>query len=138
MMRGPLEDMPLEVLPLIGRVGLETEELGDTEDVCKPRFLDSWKLHERSEFELHSLKDAQGSLGVDKVCARSSHGKLAYSIDDSLCLELVELWCDHLSEMFSSALNLTCRTSSRLPNNNNMASQQDMLSSNNTQKVDER
>ena len=30
MMRGPLEDMPLEVLPLIGRVGLETEELGDT------------------------------------------------------------------------------------------------------------
>ena len=139
MMGVLLEDVPFEDLPLIERVGLETEGLGcDIEDVCKPRFLDSWKLHERSEFELHSLKDAQGSLGVDKVCARSSHGKLADSIDDSLCLELVELWCDHLSEMFSSALNLTCRTSSRLPNNNNMASQQDMLSSNNTQKVDER
>ena len=36
-----LEDMPFEALPLIERVGLETEGLGcDIEDVCKPQFLD--------------------------------------------------------------------------------------------------
>ena len=45
-----LEDMPFDDLPLIERVGLETEGLGyDIEDICKLRFLDSWKLHERSE-----------------------------------------------------------------------------------------
>ena len=38
-------------------MGLENEGLGcDIE-----QFLDSWKLHERSEFELHSLKDVQCS-----------------------------------------------------------------------------
>ena len=36
-----LEDMPFEALPLIERVGLETEGLGcDIEDICKPQFLD--------------------------------------------------------------------------------------------------
>ena len=72
MMRGPLEDMPFEVLPLIGRVGLETEELSGIEDVCKPQFLESWKIHERNELELHSLKC---SLGVDGVCVCPSHAK---------------------------------------------------------------
>ena len=52
-------------------MGLETEGLGcDIE-----QFLDSWKLYERSEFELHSLKDVQCSLGVDKVCDCPSDAK---------------------------------------------------------------
>ena len=62
MMHVLLEDMLFEVLPLIERVGLG----GNIKDVCKHWFLDSWKIvHERSEFELHSLKC---SLGVDEVC----------------------------------------------------------------------
>ena len=72
MMGVLLEDMPFEDLSLIERIGLETEELGGIEDVCKPRFLDSWKIHERSEFELHNLKC---SLGVDEVCVCPSHAK---------------------------------------------------------------
>ena len=47
MMGVLLEDVPFEDLSLIERIGLETEGLGyDIEDVCKPRLLDSWKLHE--------------------------------------------------------------------------------------------
>ena len=38
------------------------------------------------------MKDVQGSLDVDKVCARSSHAKLADLIDNSLRLELVDLF----------------------------------------------
>ena len=73
MMGVLLEDVPFEDLPLIEHVGLETEGLGcDIEGVCKPRFLDSWKIHERSEFELHNLKC---SLGVDEVCVCPSHAK---------------------------------------------------------------
>ena len=76
MMGVLLEDMPFEDLSLIERIGLEIEGLGcDIEDVCKSRLLDSWKLHEGSGFELHSLKDVQGSLGVDKICACPSHAK---------------------------------------------------------------
>ena len=53
----------LEDIPLIECVGLKTEGLGcNIEYLCKPRFLDSWKLNERSEFKLHSIKDVQGSL----------------------------------------------------------------------------
>ena len=38
------------------------------------------------------MKDVQGSLDVDKVCARFSHAKLADLIDNSLRLELVDLF----------------------------------------------
>ena len=67
MMGVLLEDVPFEDLSHIERVEPETEGLGrDIEDICKPRLLDSWKLMGGGGFELHSLKDAQGSLGVDR------------------------------------------------------------------------
>ena len=44
-------DMPLEVPPLIERVGLVTMWLGcDIEDACEPRFPDEGTLYEGSEF----------------------------------------------------------------------------------------
>ena len=105
MMGVLLEDMPFVDLSLIERVGLETEGLGcNIEEVCKPWFLDSWKLHERSEFEVHSLKDVQGSLGVDKVCARPSHAKQIQLTTSSL----------HLQDMLSSDNRKSMNDSSQL------------------------